>query len=233
MRIKADGKVGIGTNNPTQTLDVNGGVATGPVIELGENGSGNRNAYMDFHSQDNQNYNARIVRWQGANGGFDITQKGTGDIALNHTAAGGIKFLTNNLYRMRINADGKVEIGTVTAMNTPGIYRLYVQYGILTEKVKVATVNSGDWADYVFAEDYHLNGIEEVEQFVKTNKHLPNVPSAKEVEKNGVDMVEMDATLLRQIEELWLHVIELKKDNENIKAENQILKNRVNTLENK
>jgi len=101
----------------------------------------------------------------------------------------------------------------------PDMYGLYVGKGILTEKVKVANINSGDWSDYVFEADYDLNSTEEVETFIKENKHLPNVPSAKEVGKNGVEMVEMDATLLRQIEELWLHVIELKKENEALKTE--------------
>ena len=58
------------------------------------------------------------------------------------------------------------------------------------------------------------------EEFVKENKHLPNVPSAQEVSENGIDLIEMDITLLRQVEELWLHVMELKKENETLK--NQI-----------
>lgn len=112
---------------------------------------------------------------------------------------------------------GKVRFGDLT-VTTPGNYLLYVQDGILTEKVKVANVNAADWADFVFADDYDRKSTKEVEEFIKTNKHLPNVPSAREVSENGVDMVEMDATLLRQIEELWLHVIELKKENEALKA---------------
>jgi len=105
----------------------------------------------------------------------------------------------------------------------PNSYGLYVGKGILTEKVKVATVNSNDWADYVFEKDYDLNSTKEVEQFIKENKHLPNVPSAKEVSQSGIDMVKMDATLLRQIEELWLHVIELKKENDELKKEIKVL----------
>lgn len=99
---------------------------------------------------------------------------------------------------------------TQDIVNT-NLYGLYVGKGILAEKVRIATPGTTDWSDYVFEADYDLNTIEEVEQFVKENKHLPNVPSAAEVNEKGVDVVEMDATLLRQIEELWLHVIELKK----------------------
>jgi len=109
----------------------------------------------------------------------------------------------------RLDVAGNVRIGNVT---TPDGYSLYVENGILTERVRVASKdNPVEWADYVFEEDYALNSTEEVETFIKENQHLPNVPSAKEVGEKGVDIVEMDATLLRQIEELWLHTIQQNK----------------------
>ncbi len=111
-----------------------------------------------------------------------------------------------------------VSIGDVTTCPNQD-FKLYVEKGIISERVKVATVDSNDWCDYVFEKDYELNSIKEVEQFIQKNKHLPNVPSAQEVEENGIEMAEMDATLLRQIEELWLHMIELKKENEALKTE--------------
>ncbi len=132
--------------------------------------------------------------------------------------SGGLAVYNQADFKGRVNVDNVVAIGP-SSMTTPGGYKLYVKDGILTEKVRIAGVTSLQWADYVFEPDYNLNSIEEVEQFVKENKHLPNVPSAKQVEKNGVDIVEMDATLLRQIEELWLHVIELKKQNDALKVE--------------
>lgn len=115
-----------------------------------------------------------------------------------------------------ITINGKMRIGTV---NTPNGYKLYVGEGILTEKVKVATHGTAQWADYVFEPDYDLNSLEEVENFIQTNKHLPNVPSEEEVNKDGVDMVEMDATLLRQIEELWLHTIKLNERIQELEAQ--------------
>lgn len=118
-----------------------------------------------------------------------------------------------------VHINGSMLIGNGDLDNPLTGYKLYVKGGILTDKVKVAVYNSEYWADYVFEEDYERNSTEEVEQFIKEHKHLPNVPSAKEVNENGVDMVEMDATLLRQIEELWLHVIELKKENERLHAQ--------------
>lgn len=125
-----------------------------------------------------------------------------------------------NIVRL-VNAP--IIIGT-SWVNIPENYSLYVEDGILTERLKVTQVDSTDWTDYVFKDDYDLKSTEEVEEFIKGNKHLPNVPSAQEVSKNGVDIVEMDATLLRQIEELWLHVIELKKENDTLKKDIETLK---------
>ena len=85
--------------------------------------------------------------------------------------------------------------------------------------MKVALESSAAWADYVFEESYDLKQIEEVESFIKANKHLPNVPSATELAEEGVDIATMDATLLRQIEELWLHMIEMKKENAKLKQQ--------------
>lgn len=90
-------------------------------------------------------------------------------------------------------------------------YKLFVRQGIRTEKVKV-DIASGVWADYVFKNDYNLKPLEEVEAFINTNGHLPNVPSAKEIETEGLNLGEMDAKLLEKIEELTLYIIELKKE---------------------
>jgi len=68
-----------------------------------------------------------------------------------------------------------------------------------------------DWADRVFAPSYKLRPLSEVAQFVNANKHLPGVPSAEEVMKNGVDLVQMNAKLLEKVEELTLYVIDLQK----------------------
>jgi len=70
--------------------------------------------------------------------------------------------------------------------------------------------NNG-WADFVFEDDYTLMPVAELEAFIKKYKHLPNVPSAAQVQAEGIDLAEMNAILLRQIEELTLRVIELEK----------------------
>lgn len=103
---------------------------------------------------------------------------------------------------------GTVRIGNVAVT---GGYKLYVQTGILTEKIKVAVNGSAQWADYVFAKDYQLMPLAKVEQYIKTNQHLPNVPSAAEMVKEGNDLGKTTAKLLEKIEELTLYMIETRK----------------------
>jgi len=121
---------------------------------------------------------------------------------------------------LRVLESGKVAIGSGSSFTSlPGTYKLYVDDGILTEKVRVAVYGSGSWADYVFADDYKLRPLSEVEKFIKAEKHLPEVPSADEVAEQGIDMAEMDATLLKKVEELTLYIIEQNKRIEKLEKE--------------
>lgn len=104
------------------------------------------------------------------------------------------------------------------AAATSGGYRLLVKGGMITEKIKVATAGSPDWADYVFENDYKVMSLKEVEIFIKANKHLPNVPTTQEMMVNGNDLGKTDAKLLEKIEELTLYVIELNKEIQALKA---------------
>lgn len=163
-------------------------------------------------------------------GGASTPKYGEWGIEYN-VGAGGLNFWkpsgSNNFgnYFMFISDGGKVSIGLdPSELNTTSEYRLYVAKGILTERVKVALRSTSDWADYVFKPDYHLLSLPEVECFIQQNGHLPGVPAAEEVKENGIDMAQMDATLLEKIEELTLYVIQLKKENEAIKAELDTLK---------
>lgn len=104
---------------------------------------------------------------------------------------------------------GMVSIGTTTA---PVGYKLAVAGKTVTEEVVVKL--QGNWPDYVFADSYELMPLAELERYINQNRHLPEVPSAKEVSDNGVALGEMNATLLKKIEELTLYMIELKKENE-------------------
>ena len=97
-------------------------------------------------------------------------------------------------------------------------YNLAVKGSIRANEVVVET----GWADYVFDDKYKLLSLDEVEAHIKANKHLPGVPSAKEIETNGLKVGEVQAKMMEKIEELTLYVIELKKEIELLKAKNQL-----------
>ena len=110
-------------------------------------------------------------------------------------------------------SNGSVAVGTSTI---PSGYKMAVDGKLITEEVKVQL--SGSWPDYVFDEDYDLPTLEEVQKHIDEKGHLPNIPSAEEVEKNGVELGEMDRLLLEKIEELTLHVIQLKNEIKKLKT---------------
>jgi hypothetical protein len=87
-------------------------------------------------------------------------------------------------------------------------------------QITAQSVKIGNWTletpDYVFDETYKLRSLDEVEASIKANKHLPDVPSAAEMKKDGVDLSEMNMTLLKKVEELTLYVIEQNKKIESL-----------------
>ena len=78
--------------------------------------------------------------------------------------------------------------------------------------------------NFVFAENYKLKPLKEVEKFITKNKHLPDVPSESEVIENGISLGDMDAILLQKIEELTLYMIDLEKQNQQLSKEIKQLK---------
>jgi hypothetical protein len=120
-----------------------------------------------------------------------------------------IVFFTNGANRLFINAEGNVGIGT----DNP-TYKLSVRGNIRSNEVVVET----GWADYVFANDYKLKTLAEVESFIQQHKHLPNIPSAKEIESNGLHIGDVQKRMMEKIEELTLYVIDLKKEIEQLKS---------------
>ena len=117
--------------------------------------------------------------------------------------------------------EGNVGIGT-TLTNNPNNYKLTVNGKILCEKIKV--IGDVPGADYVFDKDYNLTSLNNLESFIVKNKHLPEVPSADEMKKNGIDLTDMNILLLKKVEELTLHLIEQNKQIEELKKENDIFK---------
>ncbi|MBR5373196.1 MAG: hypothetical protein IK131_00810 [Paludibacteraceae bacterium] len=89
------------------------------------------------------------------------------------------------------------------------------------------TVDMNNAADYVFDENYDLRSLSEVECFVKENKHLPGMPSAAELSEKGMSVSQMSNLLLEKVEELTLHLIDMKKEINSLKEENASLRSRL------
>ena len=83
--------------------------------------------------------------------------------------------------------------------------------GIIKASVEVLVSETGDWGDFVFADDYNLPSLNEVERFIAKNHHLPGIPSAAEVETNGLGLSDMSNRMMQKIEELTLYIIEQDK----------------------
>lgn len=113
---------------------------------------------------------------------------------------------------------GNVGIGTVNANDVN--YKLFVETGIRTRKVKVDAMT---WPDYVFHKNYKLASLDQIERYIKLNGHLPQVPSENEVKKNGIDLGDNQALLLKKIEELTLLLIEENKKIKSLESKLQSL----------
>jgi hypothetical protein len=124
-------------------------------------------------------------------------------------------FRTNNTEKMTILSNGFVGIGTATAPSDTAT-KLAVKGTIRAIKLKVTQTG---WADYVFEKDYKLMSLTELEAYIKKHQHLPGIPTTATVEKNGTDVAEIQATLLKKIEELTLYIIEQQKQIEELKKQ--------------
>lgn len=113
--------------------------------------------------------------------------------------------LTNSVF---LTTSGALGIGVQNGTFPTG-YKLAVDGNIIAEKVKVK--NSNAWPDFVFKKEYKLPTLFEIEKYVNENSHLPEIPSATEVEKDGQDLGEMNRLLLKKVEELTLYAIGQEK----------------------
>jgi hypothetical protein len=129
----------------------------------------------------------------------------------------GIGTFSNTNMRIFCNSASKIFIAAATGNVGIGTdnptYKLSVLGNIRSTEVVVET----GWADYVFDEKYVLPPLSEVEKFIKQNKHLPNIPTAAEIEKNGLFLGDTQKKMIEKIEELTLYVIDLKKEIELLK----------------
>ncbi|MEL6560878.1 MAG: hypothetical protein AAFQ94_21970 [Bacteroidota bacterium] len=220
--IQPDGNLGIGTTDPTSLVHVfKRGLANGQVhdiLRIQANTEGNRQtgfgARINFSFNKYGNVATGEASTLGAISVYD---------ANNESSFGTMAFATKERYdkplenKMWLNNNGSLGIGT----STTGTHKLAVEGSVGSREV---VVESSGWSDFVFADDYHLQPLEKVEEFINDNNHLPEIPSEAEVLENGIKLGEMDAKLLQKIEELTLHMIEMNKRVKLLEEENKKLK---------
>ncbi|MCE2896090.1 MAG: hypothetical protein LW721_16790 [Flammeovirgaceae bacterium] len=202
MRIDNNGNVGIGTASPGAKLsfsDLTGSAAADGITWYSPSPL-DYGIFKTSGSWNAPNYQQLKLNWA------------TG-IILDPGSSYGKSFVEVGGGGLRVTS-GNVGIGTTN----PGSFKLAVEGKIWAKEVQVALTNPGP--DYVFEPTYNLKPLAEIETYIKENKHLPEVPSAKEMEANGVQLGEMNMLLLKKVEELTLYVIELKKEVAELK-ENQ------------
>ena len=204
MNVLEGGKVGIGTNSPENSEEWD------HVLEV----KGTNHSKTVVSSS-----NVRSGLWSHNSGYYGANPGGITGTTTNHS----FSFITNSVMRMMITTDGNLAIG---ATCVPSGYKMAVKGKIICEELKVKLEGGNCWADYVFNKEYKLMPLDQLNEYIKTNKHLPNIPSAKEVDADGISVSEMQVKQMEKIEELTLYLIQLKE-------ENQALKGRIEVLEQK
>ena len=201
-------------NKSVLTFRQNGGIIM--------DGVANQPNLLRLQNGDNAGGNQRLEFYKGtaASAGFYVeanhqTDKLSIGVRNGSTADNSLFTITQN---------GNIGIGTTS----PGTYKLAVEGTIGAREIQVLSTNP--WPDYVFAKEYKLMSLEDVEAYIQSNQHLPNIPNADEVKANGIKLAEMNGLLMQKIEELTLYMIEMKKDNNEIKKENQALKTAIELL---
>ena len=215
MRIASNGNVGIGTS-PKAKLDVEGRV----FITSSKKNNDELIGELGFCNSYTSNFAVASI---------SARTRLTGSGACDYS---NIVFSTWNGYntlseKMRISSNGNVGIGTTD----PGSYKLAVKGKVGCGELVVTDVSK--WADFVFDSNYDLMSLSELDAFIKENKHLPEIPTTKEVSENGVSVGEMNAKLLQKIEELTLHTIKQQKLIENQQQLINAMTKRIDNLENK
>ncbi len=122
---------------------------------------------------------------------------------------------------MVLKSSGKVVIGDTSQISTPGNYNLYVQHGVLTERVKVSLKSTTEWSDDAFSNTPTLS---EVAESIVAHHHLVDMPSAASLVENGYELKSMDAKLLKQIEWLWQHVLRIEEENMELREKLKFVK---------
>ena len=146
-------------------------------------------------------------------------------LSINTNGKIGIGTTPNNAYRLNISGDTRVStdlvVGNALTANSATIGNGFTCSATGQVKTKEIRVTLTGWSDFVFDDGYQLPSLEQLERYVKENRHLPDVPTETEVKQGGVDLGQMNALLLQKVEELTLYIIDLQKQIEVLKTTKQ------------
>jgi hypothetical protein len=195
---------------------------------LNNTASGRETLYTNISGNDNTAFGESAGR----------SSLGSGNIYIGRRA-GALETGSNKLYignndnRAILYGDistGQVLLGKpdATGYSFKGSRTLNVLGGILADSVRVAL--SGNWADYVFTEDYQLLAPDALKAFIKTHKHLPGIPTQQQVEKDGIHLAEMNIKLLEKIEELTLYMLKQQDELTHTRTAFQETQKEINAL---
>ncbi|MGN7787313.1 hypothetical protein ACTJIJ_22455 [Niabella sp. 22666] len=199
--IAGDGKIGMGVTAPTEKLDINGNIRLNGKMYWGWDG--------------------RSIQMVSPDGGVSQVLQFTNSMSAGSgNPQGGFDFAWHNGESIMRIIGGNVGIGTTT----PG-EKLAVNGRILAKEIKIISGATTSWPDYVFNSNYKLTPLRELEQFIKTHQHLPEIPCVKEVAANGIEVGANQALLLKKVEELTLYIIEQNKEIKRLSEEVGMLKN--------
>jgi hypothetical protein len=192
----SNANVGINTTSPYQKLTVNG--------VLGIYGSGLDGSILQHTSIYTDVANGLLIEGAKTSSGTKL------DISFNWRGSGIVPFIIKG-------SNSNVGLGTSNPDE-----KLTVKGKIHAEEVRVDLSVPGP--DYVFDKDYSLLPLRDLEAYISSNKHLPEVPSAKQMAENGLELKEMNLLLLKKVEELTLHLIEANKKIEKLSDDVKALK---------
>lgn len=218
MVIKPNANIGIGINNPATRLEVKNFSAPAigsrnVLVRLSNSWDGNSGALNEPTLLFD---NGQVQNSVYSNVGWAVGAKVAGDSYFRIGKYDGTPMTHKEFFR--ISDNGAVLIGTNLSYANNANYKLVVQGKILCEEVRVRLQSQG-WPDYVFSKNYKLLPLTEVATFIDKHQHLPDMPSAQELEKNeGIAVSEMLTKQQQKIEELTLYLIALQKEVNDLKS---------------